>query len=83
MERHLRQFEQFEAEHRNIFDNEVLGLAILVNDIPVHQTMDNVLLKMTISEACVERAFFRHKLVHSRLRANLSAERLNDTLLIR
>ena len=38
---------------------------------------------MTISEASVERAFSRHKLVHSRLRANLSAKRLNDTLFVR
>ena len=45
--------------------------------------MANVLLKITISEACVERAFSRHKLVHSRLRANLRAERLNDTLFVR
>ena len=44
--------------------------------------MANVLLKMTKSEACVERAFSHHKLVHSWLRANLSAERLNDTLFV-
>ena len=28
-------YEQFEAEHRIILDNEVLGLAILVSDFPV------------------------------------------------
>ena len=45
--------------------------------------MANVLLKIPISEASVERAFSRHKLVHSQLRASLSAERLNDTLFVR
>ena len=67
-------FEQFEAEHRIILDNEVLWLAILVSDFAVHQTMASGLLKLTISEPCVERAFSRHKLVQSRLRVNISAE---------
>ena len=75
--------EQCEAEHRIILYNEMLGQAFLDSDFPVHQTMANVLLKMTNFEACSERAFCRHKLVDSRIRANLSAERLNDTVFVR
>ena len=78
-----QRFDQFETEHTTILDNQVLGIPIVTSSFPVHQTMANVLLKIPISEASVERAFSRHKLVHSQLRASLSAERLNDTLFVR
>ena len=35
------------------------------------------------SEACVERAFLKHKLVHINLNASLSAEKLDDQLFVR
>ena len=36
------------------------------NDFPVHQSLADLLLKIPISEAAVERAFSRHKIAHNR-----------------
>ena len=38
---------------------------------------------MPVTEAAVERAFSRHKIVHTRLRANLKTENLETQLFIR
>ncbi len=35
------------------------------------------------SEACVERAFSKHKKIHSNLRASLSTDKVDDQLFIR
>ena len=58
-------------------------LALMPNNYPVHQTLENLIKKFPVSEASVERAFSRHKLVHSRLRASLGVEKLDETLFIR
>ena len=49
----------------------------------IHKTLANLILKVVVSEACVERAFSRHKLFHSNLRANLKAEKLDEQLFLR
>ena len=36
-----------------------------------------------MTEAAVERAFSRHRLVHTRLRANLAVMKIDDTLFLR
>ena len=45
--------------------------------------IDHRLCSITSSEAAVERCFSMHKMVHSRVRANLSDEIVNDVLFIR
>ena len=51
-------------------------------NFPVHKTSANLLLKMPVTEAAVERAFSRHKIVHTRLRANLKTKNLETQLFI-
>ena len=66
-----------------IADCVILGQPLMPNNYPVHQTLANLIKKFPVSEASVERAFSRHKLVHSRLRASLGVEKLDETLFIR
>ncbi len=70
-------------KNEDIMHEEILGESLDVKQNPVHATIAKILLEVPVSEASVERAFSRHKLVHSRLRANLGAERLDDILFIR
>lgn len=73
----------FEKEKSDLADKRNLEMPINTNSFPVHTTLGNLLKSMPVSEAAVERAFSRHKIVHNRLRANLSTERLEDQLFIR
>ena len=50
---------------------------------PIFQWSYNCGKKVAISEACEERAFSKHKRVHTNLRATLKAEKLDDRLFIR
>ena len=61
-----------------LFDSDIVP-----NRFPVHKTLASLVAGVTVSEAEVERAFSRHKLVHSKMRASLNAETLNDQLFIR
>ena len=56
---------------------------LMPNNYLVHQTLAKLIKKFPVSEASVKRASSRHKLVHSRLRASLGVEKLDETLFIR
>ena len=75
--------EEFQKEVTEIHDKEVLGDTIEINSYPLHKTLKNLLPKMPITEAAVERTFNRHKLFHNKLRASLGNEKLDDQLYIR
>ena len=70
--------EIFKREVESLQDLKTLGQPVTAKNIPIHKTLSNVLLKVVVSEASVERAFSRHKLFHSNLRASLSATKLDD-----
>ena len=76
-------YEDFKAEETAIADCVILGQPLMPKNYPVHQALANLIKKFPVSEASVERAFSRHKLVHSRLRAGLGVEKLDETLFIR
>ena len=61
---------------------DVLEQPIIVSDFPIHRTLANVLKKIPITEASVERAFSKHRLLHNPLRASLSEAKLDDQLII-
>ena len=73
----------FEMKRSDLKDREVLSDAIQPSSFPLHCTLANLLLKCPIPEVFVERAFSKHKLFHSKMRASLSDGKLNDQLLIR
>ena len=54
-----------------------------MESFPIHQTIFHVLKKVTVTKAAIERAFSAQKLIHNRMKANLSPERLQDQLFIR
>ena len=76
-------YEDFEKEKEEFCDTQVLEAPLNVSNFPNHKTYANLILKMPVTEAAVEQAFFRHKIVHTRLRANLRTENLETQLLIR
>ena len=47
-----------------------LGDSTIFDWFPIHQLLHNILKKIAMSEAAVERSFSRHRLIHSRLRAS-------------
>ena len=65
--------EVFKAEATEIEDVKNLGQPVVPANFRIHKTLANLTLKVVVSEACVERAFSRHKLFHSNLRANLKS----------
>jgi len=75
--------DQFTSEQSRLCDSEILGLSVKISDFPVHNTLSNIFLSLPVSEAAVERAFSRHRLVHTNLRSRLSCETLDDELFIR
>ena len=56
-----------------------------LDNFPVHRTLTIIIKKVSMTEAAIERAFSRHGLVHTRLRANLAAtaKKIDDTLFLR
>ena len=76
-------YADFEKEKEEFCDTQVLEAPLNVSNFPVHKTSANLILKMPVTEAAVERAFSRHKIVHTRLRANLKTENLETQLFIR
>ena len=52
-----------------------------LDNFPVHRTLTNIIKKVSMTEAAVETAFSRHRLIHSR--ANLAAKKTDDTLFLR
>ena len=75
--------EVFKAEATEIEDVKNLGQPVVPANFRIHKTLANLILKVVVSEACVKRAFSRHKLFHSNLRANLKAEKLDEQLFSR
>ena len=76
-------YADFEKEKEEFCDTQVLEAPLNVSSFPVHKTSANFILKMPVTEAAVERAFSRHKIVHTRLPANLKTENLETQLFIR
>ena len=76
-------YADFQKEKEEFCDTQVLEAHLNVSNFPVHKTSANLILKMPLTEAAVERAFSRHKIVHTRLRANLKTENLETQLFIR
>ena len=64
-------------------DSLIMNESVAIESFPVHRTIINITKRVAVSEASVERAFSAHRMFHSRLRANLSTERLDDQLFIR
>ena len=75
-------YADFEKEKEEFCDAQVVEAPLNVSNFPVHKTSANLILKMPVTEAAVERAFSRHKIVHARLRANLKTENLETQLFI-
>lgn len=73
----------FRSESDSLNAKRMLEISILNDSYPVFKTLANILKKVPISEAAVERAFSKHKLLHNRLRANLCTETLENQLFIR
>ena len=75
----------FANERQEMEDLMNLGqnFSEVISNFPLHRTLANIVKKVTISEACVERALSKHKRVHSNLRASLKAEKLDDQFFIR
>ena len=59
-----------------------LGDATDLENFPV-QFLVGIMKKIYLLEAAVERAFSRHKMIHTRLRANLEPESMDNQLFIR
>ncbi len=76
-------YTQFEEDVTRLRDAENLQLDLIKDDYQMLLTLSNLIEKFMISEASVERAFSKHKMLHSQLRANLSAERIDDQLFLR
>ena len=76
-------YANFEKEKEEFCDTQVLEAPLNVTNFPVRKTSANLILKMPVKEAAVERAFSRHKIVQMRLRANLKTENLETQLFIR
>ena len=76
-------YNQFMSENEELVDVENFGLPIEESNFPIHKTLANTVLRIVASEACVERAFSKYKMVHSNLRANLTSDKLDDQLLVR
>ena len=70
--------EVFKAAATEIEDVKNLGQPVVPANFRIHKTLANLILKIVVSEACVERAFSRPKLFHSNLRANMKAEKLDE-----
>ena len=64
-------------------DASTLDFEINTADFPILSTLTNLIRNVLVSEACVERASSKHKLIHSDLRARLSTKRMDDQLFIR
>ena len=56
---------------------------ITMSSFPSHGNIFKIFKRVAVTEADVERAFSVHKLIHYRLCANVSSERLQDQLFIR
>ena len=55
----------------------------IINDrFPIHRLLYNILKKIAVSEAAVERSFSRHRLTHSRLRASLHPDTMDNQLFV-
>ena len=61
----------------------MLDHTVSQNIFPIYITLANIVLKVQISEAWVDRASSRHRLVQNNLRESLSAEKLDDQLFVR
>ena len=59
-----------------------LGIPICKGTCPILETCAALLVHVAVSEAAVERAFSRHRLIHTRLRSQLSPSRLDDSLFV-
>ena len=75
--------QSFAEEENSLQDMIFLGDTIDLDKCPVHRFILSLLKKISVAEAAVERAFSRHRLVHTRLRANLEAESMDNQLFIR
>lgn len=75
--------ETFKEEEMDLKDLCFLREEINLEKFPAHRFIVSLLKKISISEAAVERAFSRHKLIHTRLRANLKSESMDNQLFIR
>ena len=60
-----KRFAQFEKERKDFNQAMILETELNYNEFPVHQSLADLRLKIPISEAAVERAFSRHKIVQS------------------
>ena len=70
-------FAAFIQEKDELKDLIVLGDETSnLDNFPVHMTLMNIIKKVSMTEAAVERAFLRHRLDHTRLRSNLAAKKL-------
>ena len=78
-------YSNFANERQDMEDLMNLGqnFSGVILHFPLHRTLANIVKKVAISEACVERAFSKHKRVHTNMRASLKAEKLDDQLFIR
>ena len=70
---------EYESEKKTIVDHLVLETPITISSFSIHETIFNIFKRVAVTEAAFER-LFAHKLIHNRLRANLSSERLQDQL---
>ena len=61
----------FKREQEEIRDIRIFEQELVLKNFEVHASLSNILKKVAVSEASVERAFSKHKQFHSTLRANL------------
>ncbi|OAF71941.1 hypothetical protein A3Q56_00300 [Intoshia linei] len=73
----------FEEEFNEILNSNTFEMKIDIDCFPIHTILKNVLMKLTVSEAAVERCFSQHRNIYSNVRNSLFESTLNDSLYIR
>ena len=69
----LTKLAEFKKKQEGLKDLEILEQTDCQNNFRIQRTVANIVLKVHISDSCVERAFSRHKLVNNNLAESLSA----------
>ena len=71
-----------DAEFTRFKQHQVFGIPIYKGTFSILETCADLLTHIVVSEAAVERAFSRHRLIHTRVRARLHSGRLEDSLFV-
>lgn len=74
--------DELDTEFNRFKQHRVFGIPIYKGTFSILETCADLLTHIVVSEAAVQRAFSRHRLIHTRFRTRLHSDRLEDSLFV-